>query len=93
MWASLRHSEIVSYIVLICELWKENLNSDGQQFHPYQQNEHPTLDLKSLNTNKKTTTYMYHVGNLGSGLGQTQQCGGVRPINGIAPLLKYINPD
>jgi hypothetical protein len=30
---------------------------------------------------KKTTTY--NVGNTGPSLGQAQQCGGVKPINGI----------
>jgi hypothetical protein len=38
------------------KLWKESLNSDGQQFHQYQQNEQPPLTLKPLNTNK-TATY------------------------------------
>jgi hypothetical protein len=35
---------------LIC-LWKENLNSDGQQFHQYQQNKQSLLNyhLKPLN--------------------------------------------
>jgi len=27
-------------------LWKENLNSDGLQFHQYQQNEKPSLTSK-----------------------------------------------
>jgi hypothetical protein len=34
-------------------LWKESLNSDGQQFHQYQQNEEPL----NKNKKKKTTTY------------------------------------
>ena len=65
----------------ICIFVKESLNSDGEQFHQYQQNGQPPLtitshltttshltitsDLKQLNT-KKTTTY--GVGNPGSGL-------------------------
>jgi hypothetical protein len=32
------------------ELWKESLNSDGQQFHQYQQNE-------QIIEHKKSTTY------------------------------------
>jgi hypothetical protein len=51
---------------------KESLNSDGQQFHRYQQNE-VTSQLSSLNSIKGT---IYDVGNLGHGLGQTQECGG-----------------
>jgi hypothetical protein len=32
--------------VVVFFIWKENLNSDGQQFHQYQQNEQPPLVLK-----------------------------------------------
>ena len=49
-------------------IWKESLNSDGQQFHQYQQNEPSPSHLYSLNTNKTTTRYK--VGNLGHDLGQ-----------------------
>ena len=38
------------------KIWKESLNSDGQQFYQYQQNEQLPLTLKPLNT-KKTATY------------------------------------
>ena len=34
-------------------LLKERLNSNGQQFHQYQQNEQPPLAPKSLNIKKK----------------------------------------
>ena len=44
-------------------LWKERLNSDGQQFHQYPQNEHSPL----------TFTMTYDVRNPGSGLGQAQK--------------------
>ena len=30
---------VISNVILNCKLWKESLNSDGQQFHQYQQNE------------------------------------------------------
>ena len=43
------------------------------------QNNHLSSQLNSLNT--KTTTS--DVGNPGPGLGQAQQCGRVKPINGI----------
>lgn len=49
---------------MLCE---ENLNSDGQQFHKYQQiTSHP----HSLNT-KDTMIYMYKAGYPGLGLGET----------------------
>jgi hypothetical protein len=37
----------------VTKLWKESLNSDGQQFHQYQQNEQPTLILTELTKRKK----------------------------------------
>ena len=54
-------------------LWIESLNSDGQQFHQYQQNEQSPLTLRQW-TQKKTMTY--DIGNPGSGLRQEQttQC-------------------
>jgi hypothetical protein len=36
---------------------------------------------------------MYDVGNLGSGLGQAQNCGGVKLVNGIPTLLFLIELD
>jgi hypothetical protein len=45
---------------------KESLNSDGQQFHQYQQKEEFTSHLKSLN-----------IKNPGPGLGKAQHCGGI----------------
>ena len=54
---------------------KESLNSDGHQFHQYQQ--------KELNTKIPTT---YDVGNPYPGLGQAQKYGGVKPFNGIPTL-------
>ena len=66
-------------------LWKDSVNSDGQQFLQYQQNQQsPPLHLNSLNT-KKTT--IYDVGNPSPGLGQAQKCGGFKPVNGKPPLL------
>jgi hypothetical protein len=51
------------------------LNSDGHQFHQYQQNEQSPLILSELTEHKKTMTY--DLGNSGSGLGQAQKCGSV----------------
>jgi hypothetical protein len=47
--------------------YKESFNSDGQQFHQYQQNVQPPFTSKQLNL-KKTTTYS--VTNPGPDLGQ-----------------------
>jgi hypothetical protein len=43
-------------IYIFFVLWNESLDSDGQQFHQYQQNEQVN-NLKSLHTNKKTRAY------------------------------------
>ena len=40
-----------------------------------------TCQLKNIEHKKKTITY--GIGNSGPGLGQAQQCGRVKPINGI----------
>ena len=64
-------------------IMKENLNSDGQQFHQYQQKEQYTSHLYSLNTKK---TRLYGMGNLGPGLGQAQKCGMIKLVNGIETL-------
>ena len=46
-----------------CTLRKESVNNDGQQFHPYQQNEQSTLT--STNGTYKNTM-AYDVGNPGA---------------------------
>jgi hypothetical protein len=46
--------------------WKESLNSDGQQFHQYQQSGQPPLTLTHWTQEKIMT---YDVGNTGSVLG------------------------
>ena len=51
--------------------YKESFNSDGQQFHQYQQNVQPPLTSKQLNIKKKT---MYGVTTPGPGLEQAQIC-------------------
>ena len=61
-------------------LWKESLNSDGHQFHQYQQNEQAPLVLTELTEHKKKTT-TYDVGNTGPGLGQAQRCGRVKHVH------------
>jgi hypothetical protein len=53
-------------IYIFFVLWNESLDSDGQQFHQYQQNEQVN-NLKSLHTNKKTRAYA--IGNPDPGLG------------------------
>ena len=63
---------------------EKDLNSDDQQFHQYQQSAQSPLILTPC-TCKKTTTY--DVGNPCDGLGQTQNCGGVKPVNMIPPYL------
>ena len=61
-------------------LCKESLNSDGNQFHIYQQSEHSPLIW---------TTTTYDVGNpYPGGLGQAYTCGGVKPVNVISDLLR-----
>ena len=68
--------------VLLCgsvRLWRQFINSDGQQLHWHQQSEQLPVTLAHW-TLKKTT---YDVGNPGPGLGQAQKCGGVRPVNEI----------
>jgi len=57
-------------------LWKENLNSYGQQFHQYQQNEQSPLTSNRWKFKKKIMTY--GIGNPGPGLGQTQKCGRIK---------------
>ena len=74
-------------------LWKESLNSDGQQFYQYQQIWAITSHLSPLTSNhwtktKKTTkqnkTTTYNIVN--SGLRQLQRCSDVKPFNGIINL-------
>ena len=71
--------EIVKNIYM--PLWKENLCSDHNKFHRYQQNEQSPLILTVLIEHKKTMTY--DVGNLCPGLGQTHRCDQVKLVNGI----------
>ena len=81
-----RHVMRLSHVLLFLFLsyWKENLNSDGQQFHQYQQNKQFISHLYSLNTKKR-----HNVGNLGLGLGQAQKCGLVKPVNVIPALPSW----
>ena len=76
-WSTCIHTRFfVGFVHVPQSLWKESLNSDGQQIHRYQQtNNH----RKSLYFKKKT----YDVGNPGSGLGQAQISWGAKPVNGI----------
>jgi hypothetical protein len=56
---------------------KESLNSDGQQFHQYQQTKQSPLVLDQ----KQPQHIMLKSQVLA--WGQTQKCGGVKPVNGI----------
>jgi hypothetical protein len=56
---------------------KESLNSDGQQFHQYQQTKQSPLVL-----NKKQPQHIMLKSQV-LAWGQTQKCGGVKPVNGI----------
>ena len=64
---------------------ERKFNNDGHQFHQYQQNEQSPLILSELTEHKKTMTY--DLGNSGSGLGQAQKCGSVKPVIGPPTLL------
>jgi hypothetical protein len=66
-------------------LWKESLNRDVHQFHQYQQNEQSPLIWAELTEHNKVND----VGNPGPGLGQAQQYGGVKPVDGISTLLSW----
>ena len=61
----------------------ESLNSDGQQFHKYQQNEQSPLTF-THRTQKRQTKY--DIGNQGLGLGQAYKCGGFQSVKGIITL-------
>ena len=63
------------------KIWKESLNSDGQQFHQYQH--HHSSQTSEY---KRTTTH--DVGNLCPGLGQAQKCHG----GGVIPAKVNIHP-
>jgi hypothetical protein len=56
------------------ELRNDSLNSDGHQFHQYQQSKQLPLTANESNTEKITT---YSVGNPGPSLVQANKCGGV----------------
>ena len=65
--------------IIKLSLWKENLNTEGQQFHHYIQNRQPSLtSTHKKKERKKTTTY--NIGNPGPGLGQAHNCGIDKPI-------------
>jgi hypothetical protein len=68
-------------------LWKESLNSDGQQLHQYQQNEQAPLTSNHWAPQNATT---YDVGN--KVIMQVQQRGGLKPVNEIPPLLIIWSP-
>ena len=70
---------IIFKLFLVMMLRKKHLNSNGKQYHQYQQHKQSpcTLPGNSLKT-KKTMTYC--IGNLGPGLGQVQKCGRVKPM-------------
>ena len=63
---------------------KESLNSDGQQFHQYQQREQSPLTFTHW-SQKKTTTY--DAGNPYPDLGQAHKCGGVKLVTNLPLFL------
>jgi hypothetical protein len=65
---------------------KINLNREGDQFNRYQQNEHSSFTIAELPEHNNKQTTAYHVENPGPELGETQKCGGVKPVNGT-PIL------
>ena len=67
------------------KLRKESLNSDGHQFHQYQQNGQSPLILNELTECKEE--HAYDIGNPVLGLGQAQKCGRVKQVNRIPTLL------
>ena len=67
-------------------LWKDILNSDGQQIPTISTRQTITSYLNSLNI-KKTTTY--DIRNPSPGLGQAQKCGGVKLVNEIPPPIMF----
>ena len=56
---------------VIIKIMKRKFNSECQQFHQYQDSEHPPL-----NSTHKKKTIAYGFGNPGPGLGQAQNVGG-----------------
>ena len=57
-----------------------SLNSDGQQFHQYQQNEQSPLTSNHWISKNATT---YGAGNQSMAWVKTHTCGRVKPANGI----------
>jgi len=64
------HSPLHEFLLL----WKESLNSDGHQFHQYQQNEQSLLILTELSADRKTMTYADVIP--GPGLGHVRNVAG-----------------
>ena len=65
-----------NYTMHTCYMYYEiSLNSDGQQFHQYQQND-PSPSLTNTHTHTKNTT-TYDIGNPVPGLEHTQKCEGL----------------
>ena len=76
------HPSYILYTTLCNKLWKERLNSDGQQFNKYQLSQQTPLTLIHW-TKKKTMAD--DVGNTSPSLGQVQKCGRVKPG------IKFVN--
>jgi len=69
--------DVYVVVISVTVLRKKSLNSDGHQFHKYQQNKQSPITLNM----KKTMTY--NAENPSTGLGQTQKCCGVKSVNHI----------
>ena len=70
----------------LCSLWKESLNSNGQQFHQYQQKEQSSL----TSTNSAQKIRPYDVENPAPGLGQACKCGRVNRIMSISTNVQKL---
>jgi hypothetical protein len=74
------------YIIYACFFFKESLNSNGQQFYQYQQNE----QSPSASTHWTQKRLTYGVGNLVPGFRRTRQCGGAKLVNGVSTFSLFI---
>jgi hypothetical protein len=88
---------MLSFIfVIVCVFF--NKSESVQFFYPlflyvfsleiqHEQSEQSSLNLTDLTKHKKWKTTTYNVGKLGLDyMGQVQQCGRVKPVNGVTAL-------
>jgi hypothetical protein len=68
---------MITFKAVIVQLWKESVNSDGQQSYQYLQNEY--LHLTSNHWTKQKDQTVYHV-NPGPGMGQAHNVAGLNRL-------------